>query len=355
MVTFGDLGGTSQWAQLEFVGCRQICLAVDFVVEDFPRSLTSNRKLSVSGSRFSEHSSMDQRLRAQISQVPNNENPSRLLSFSHSPTVEESSSRAQTGEEKNKQRCKWTTAEDLVLISSWLNTSKDPVVGNEQKSGTFWKRIATYYNASPKVVGFPKREVSHCKQRWGKINEGVCKFVGSYDAASKQRSSGHNEDDVLKAAHQIFTNDYKLKFSLEHAWRELRNDQKWCGIYGSSQQSSGSKRKRVGEQPSFQSSASMPSVNADDESTASPIGVKAAKANKGKRSVGEGEKIVEGFQQMWELKQKDTQEQFALENMKDKVNKTKLLNSLLSRTEPLNEIEVALKNKLMTEMFFFLS
>ena len=151
------------------------------------------------------------------SQVPNNENPSRLLSFSHSPTVEESSSRAQTGEEKNKQRCKWTTAEDLVLISSWLNTSKDPVVGNEQKSGTFWKRIATYYNASPKVVGFPKREVSHCKQRWGKINEGVCKFVGSYDAASKQRSSGHNEDDVLKAAHQIFTNDYKLKFSLEHA------------------------------------------------------------------------------------------------------------------------------------------
>lgn len=112
------------------------------------------------------------------SQVPNNENPSRLLSFSPSPTVEGSSSRAQTGEEKNKQRCKWTTAEDLVLISSWLNTSKDPVVGNEQKSGTFWKRIAAYYNASPKVVGFPKRELSHCKQMWGKINEGVCKFVG---------------------------------------------------------------------------------------------------------------------------------------------------------------------------------
>ena len=149
------------------------------------------------------------------SQLPNNENPSQLLSFSPSPANENPSqllsfspspanenpsqlpspavggysSRAQTGEER-KQRCKWSTTEDLVLISSWLNTSKDPVVGNEQKAGTFWKRIASYYNASPKVVGFAKREPNHCKQRWGKINEGVCKFVGSYDAASKQKSSG---------------------------------------------------------------------------------------------------------------------------------------------------------------------
>ncbi|WZZ59800.1 glutathione S-transferase T3-like [Brassica napus] len=231
-----------------------------------------------------------------FSPSPANENPSQLLSFSPSPAVGGSSSRAQTGEER-KQRYKWSTTEDLVLISSWLNTSKDPVVGNEQRAGTFWKRITSYYNASPKVVGFAKREPSHCKQRWGKINEGVCKFVGSYDAASKQKSSGQNEDDVLKAAHEIFFNDYTVKFTLEHAWRELRNDQKWCGTYGSSQQSSGAKRKRVGEQQSFQSSASMPSVNGEDSSTAArPIGVKAAKANKGKRSVGEEEKILQGFQ-----------------------------------------------------------
>uniref|UniRef100_A0A0D3CBW9 No apical meristem-associated C-terminal domain-containing protein n=1 Tax=Brassica oleracea var. oleracea TaxID=109376 RepID=A0A0D3CBW9_BRAOL len=214
--------------------------------------------------------------------------------------------------------CKWSTTEDLVLISSWLNTSKDPVVGNEQMAGTFWKRIASYYNASPKVVGFAKREPNHY--------------------------------DVLKAAHEIFFNDYTVKFTLEHAWRELMNDQKWCGTYGSSQQSSGAKRKRVGEQQSFQSSTSMPSVNGEDSSTARPIGVKAAKANKGKRSVGEEEKILQGFQQMWELKQKDLQEQTQLLNMKDNVNKSKLLDSLLARTEPLTELEVAFKNKLITEM-----
>jgi len=61
---------------------------------------------------------------------------------------------------------------------------------------------------------------------WGKINEGVCKFVGAYDAATKQKLSGQNENDVMKMAHEIFYNDHKVKFTLEHAWLELLHDQK---------------------------------------------------------------------------------------------------------------------------------
>ena len=53
---------------------------------------------------------------------------------------------------ERKERRMWTPIEDRVLISSWLNTTKDPVVGNEQRSGTFWKRIAAYFAASPKVA-----------------------------------------------------------------------------------------------------------------------------------------------------------------------------------------------------------
>ena len=52
-----------------------------------------------------------------------------------------------------KERRKWTLTEDVVLISAWLNTSKDPVVGNEQKAVAFWKRIAAYFAASPKLDG----------------------------------------------------------------------------------------------------------------------------------------------------------------------------------------------------------
>ena len=50
--------------------------------------------------------------------------------------------------DRNARR-KWSPADDAVLISAWLNTSKDAVVGNEQKLGAFWKRVGDYYAASP--------------------------------------------------------------------------------------------------------------------------------------------------------------------------------------------------------------
>uniref|UniRef100_A0A0D3CWV2 DDE Tnp4 domain-containing protein n=1 Tax=Brassica oleracea var. oleracea TaxID=109376 RepID=A0A0D3CWV2_BRAOL len=39
-----------------------------------------------------------------------------------------------------KERRKYSPREDKILIGAWLNTSKDPVVGNEQKAGAFWKQ-----------------------------------------------------------------------------------------------------------------------------------------------------------------------------------------------------------------------
>ncbi|XP_022552214.1 uncharacterized protein LOC111203080 [Brassica napus] len=67
-----------------------------------------------------------------------------------------------------RERMKWTPADEDVLISAWLNTSKDDVVENEQKSGTFWKRVGEYYAASPhaRESGEP-REHLHCMSRNG--------------------------------------------------------------------------------------------------------------------------------------------------------------------------------------------
>ncbi|XP_048615842.1 uncharacterized protein LOC106444850 [Brassica napus] len=86
----------------------------------------------------------------------------------------------------------------------------------------------------------------------------------------------------------------------------------------------------------------MPSVNGEDEATARPIGVKASKA-KAKRSVGEEGKNLQNFQQMLELKAKDIAS-------KEKLSQTKLLDKLLAKTEPLSDLEVALKNKLIKDM-----
>ncbi|KAF8104604.1 hypothetical protein N665_0171s0105 [Sinapis alba] len=284
----------------------------------------------------------------------NSQQPNTSFSFL-TPSIELSSSDAtvfgtQWAEDANeeehivsdrKERRKWSLTEDLVLISAWLNTSKDPVVGNEQKAIAFWKRIAAYVASSPKLSALQKREPTHCKQRWGKINEGVCKFVGCYEAATKAKSSGMNEDDVLKMAHEIYANDYKLKFTLEHAWLELRHDQKWCGS-SSTKDKVNSKRRKLDDQTA-QSSSSVQGCLGEDEGTARPVGVKAAKA-KGKskeKAVASEEGVA--IHNIWEIRQKD----FLL---KEKLNKQKLLDSLIAKTGSLSELEIALKDKLITDM-----
>ena len=48
------------------------------------------------------------------------------------------------------------------------------------------------------------------------MNAEVCRFVGCHESALKEQSSGQTKNDVMKAAHDIFINDYNVKFTLEH-------------------------------------------------------------------------------------------------------------------------------------------
>ncbi|XP_024004173.1 glutathione S-transferase T3-like [Eutrema salsugineum] len=242
-----------------------------------------------------------------------------------------------------KERKAWTPTDDVILISGWLNTSKDPVVGNEQKSGTFWWRIAEYIASSPKAAGKERREPVTCKARWQKINDLVCKFCGSYEAATRERASGMNENDVLKLAHQIFFNDYKKKFTLEHAWKELRNDQKWCEVSANKVGGSVKRRRREdGLQAPVPAADENNNVEGDQGGNRPP-GVKAAK-NKGKKKVDDGKALSE-FQSMCKLHEKDMA-------LKERIQRMQLLDSLVAKSmkEPLEDYEKELKKRLSLEM-----
>ncbi|CAH8391736.1 unnamed protein product [Eruca vesicaria subsp. sativa] len=47
--------------------------------------------------------------------------------------------------EERKGRKNWSQKEDLVLVSAWLNTSKDPIIGNEQKGGSFLNLCSMFF------------------------------------------------------------------------------------------------------------------------------------------------------------------------------------------------------------------
>ncbi|KAF8104427.1 hypothetical protein N665_0172s0058 [Sinapis alba] len=200
-----------------------------------------------------------------------------------------------------REQRKWTPSDDTLLISLWLNTSKDPVVGNEQRLGAFWRRIAAYYAASQKVAGCEEREYGHCKQLWHRINDLVCKFCGSYEAATREKT------------HEIFYNNYNKKFTLEHAWKELRNDQKWSDQ--SSAKNEGNSNKRKGDDGGETS-------NSQATEPKRPAGVKAAKAS-GKKTMVE-KKALKEFESMWAIKQQELA-------TKEKLSKMSLLDSLLAK------------------------
>ncbi|WZZ55789.1 glutathione S-transferase T3-like [Brassica napus] len=243
---------------------------------------------------------------------------------------------------ERRERRKWTPSDDILLISSWFNTSKDPVVANEQRSGAFWKRIAAYFAASQKVSGCEQREPMHCKQRWQKINDLVCKFCGSYEAATREKTSGQNDADLLKKAHEIFYNNHKKKFTLEYAWLELRNDQKWSDLSSSKQSSSSKKRKLDDGAQSSTSHATESKMSACDEGLNRPPGVKASKARGKKTDEGKG---LSEFQTMWSIRQKDLV-------MKERLSKMSLLGNLVANKDTLSESEEALKNKLIEELLY---
>jgi len=47
---------------------------------------------------------------------------------------------------KKSQRSKnFSPEEDCLLVSAWLNTSKDPITGVEQQTKQFWARVHSYF------------------------------------------------------------------------------------------------------------------------------------------------------------------------------------------------------------------
>ncbi|CAA7054816.1 unnamed protein product [Microthlaspi erraticum] len=120
---------------------------------------------------------------------------------------------------------RWTVPKDGVLVSAWLNTNKDAVVGNEQKAGAFWKWVAAYYAASPTMKDLSPREWNTCKQRWGIINEAVKRFFGFYEQAGRQNTIGQSKDDIFEMAYNFYFRDQRSNFTYEHVWGMLRNYQ----------------------------------------------------------------------------------------------------------------------------------
>lgn len=80
---------------------------------------------------------------------------------------------------KGSQRTtNYSTKEDVLIVSSWLNLGMHSIIGNKKKSGSIWKKINSYFKKNQTVEY--NRSQDSFMNRWSIINRDVNKFVGLY-------------------------------------------------------------------------------------------------------------------------------------------------------------------------------
>ncbi|KAL6560578.1 hypothetical protein OROGR_004137 [Orobanche gracilis] len=168
--------------------------------------------------------------------------------------------------------------EDKLLVSAWLNTSLDPVIGTNMKGGTFWKRVETYYMQEKKNEWQP-RTLSSLNHRWSAIQHAVNKFCGFLTQVEGRNRSGVTHEDNIQAARKMYSSFTKGPFRFDHCWDLWKNEAKWKQI----DQSKSVKRKLPGSSRRVTAEA-VNVVETDEPSKVDnnerPIGRKLAKERK---------------------------------------------------------------------------
>ncbi|KNE98113.1 hypothetical protein PSTG_08575 [Puccinia striiformis f. sp. tritici PST-78] len=132
----------------------------------------------------------------------------------------------------------WLIEEDKALCTAWLETTQDPIIGNGQKSDTFWERIHKYYADLVEKVNKQKKNVKSFNQIaicsvgsveccWGHILKFVNKFIGFHSQCEDRLESGQTRDQILSEAKEIFKNQCKMRYNLDHCYVLLKDTPKF--------------------------------------------------------------------------------------------------------------------------------
>ena len=129
--------------------------------------------------------------------------------------------------------------EEEQLCKSVMLVSQDRVVGNQQKAGVFWERIAEHYNENRPDGVRPLRSL---ETKWGLIKHNVSKFCGIYNQIERLHKSGSNAADTMRDAKELYRQKSakNTDFLFEHCWLLLKDCPRWAD--GWTQQSVGKKR-----------------------------------------------------------------------------------------------------------------
>lgn len=212
----------------------------------------------------------------------------------------------------------WSKAEKEALISAYMNTSTDNIVGTQQKRGAFWARVHELYDQARESNpnGIAPRSRDSMKGQWTRINEAVQKWCGAFANAEGRRTSGQSDDDVIKEAHTIFERNGG-KFHYFDEWKELRKFPKFAELINNHDTGTQKRRnlKTTGVVASSGSGSSS-KRSRDDVDSSDPHTPTSGYAGEGHISRGEGVKKAKS-RLKGKLKAKDAYE--CIESFQDRL------------------------------------
>ncbi|XP_048600146.1 glutathione S-transferase T3-like [Brassica napus] len=251
--------------------------------------------------------------------------------------VNEATLGADSSASATRKSVKWTTEQNLVLLSGWIKYGTNSVVGRNQKSESFWGKIAEYCNEHCSFD--PPRSGVSCRNHYNYINQKLSKWIGAYDNAKRMQQSGWSEQDVLAKAQEIYSGGGTGNFNLMKEWIAVRDQPRYGSQVGgnSGSKSSGSKRAHDSDASDSNSVGS----------TARPMGRDAAKKKAKKKGKSVALEVVnEDFNEFKQIKAQEFERLEKLAMLQEEANERR--KEAIQRQEEANQRQEE-ANQLMKE------
>lgn len=128
-----------------------------------------------------------------------------------------------------KRGSNYTSAEDESIARAYIAVTTDPIVGSDQKGGTFYERIYDAYK-DKKPTDCAVRPFNSIETRCKQILTNCTRFSACYASAKALKRSGTNEADNIRLATAFFnkknverpSDDVGPKFKFMPSWLVLR-------------------------------------------------------------------------------------------------------------------------------------
>ncbi|PUZ53501.1 hypothetical protein GQ55_5G056200 [Panicum hallii var. hallii] len=124
----------------------------------------------------------------------------------------------------------FTIAEDKAICSAFINVSKDPIVGVNQSSETYWDRVHKFLYSNTPVER--QRPAQSIRKRWGTIQKDTARFCGYEAEQDRKNQSGKTEEDRIEDAKKQYHALVGKPFAFMHCWESLRGQRKWLDLVG---------------------------------------------------------------------------------------------------------------------------